>query len=81
MMLQLMEVSMNDMMGQMRMPDGKVGMGMAENMMGENKKNLLMLMKMKKRNGYSEAGEQEAASPEMMHKLMNEFKMMSGIMK
>jgi len=76
-----MEVSMNDMMGQMRMSDGKVGMGMADNMMGENKKNLLMLMKMKKRNGMSEAGEQEAASPEMMHKLMNEFKMMTGVMR
>jgi len=50
-------------------------------MMGENKKNLLMLMKMKKRNGMSEAGEQEAASPEMMHKLMNEFKMMTGVMR
>lgn len=63
---------------QMRMPNGTLGNNM-QPMMGDNKKNLMLLMKLRKKNnmGMQESGE---ASPEMMHRLMSEFKMMRGVM-
>lgn len=68
-------------MGQMRMPDGTMGNMNAAKFTGENKKNLAMLMRLRNQNKKQASMEMEEASPDVIHKLMSEFKMMTSALR
>lgn len=68
-------------MGQMRMPNGTMGNMNAAKFTGENKRNIAMLMRLRKQNKNQVSTEMEEAGPEVIHKLMSEFKMMTNTLR